>query len=682
MGLTRRSEGLLRAGVTKTAPLCIPHAALQAPSTTRMLPPASLKPPLQRPEPQWPRCLNAYWDGSRWELRGGKTTKKKKRRRSQKAPYSGQEIAFRCWFTSVLFLALCIQRLSHALSVPLLQGIRRRSPRQSQTRGSLPRSDANKEEASHESHPVTVIVADTIIPAASTTAHNRTRPRRRRRPRGGSASCSRATPATATNSDTDNHRTTSISTLASTWAVPLRPLLSLPQKRLQTAAATTKMEPQQQQQQPNKQTPARRRAKRPVNSPARKTYASENDMPSEAVFPIDLAGPFTPQKSASNSPLPQTQTQQSKSKPRNGNKARAKQASSPGPVKHGRTTPPQTTAPKPIAAHAPAFAGATFHASPAPSSLPIPSFLSKALDSPVVHETDRASREPSPPATDSEAPTPQQRFVPREIARQESPLDIFFRADRAEKERARRASSANILGPGTIPFSPPAQTPSPAEPKTLPGGGLFGAGNRRPGFQRNPSSGIPASELDGIPGDSVGPAFSKSYHDRIRAARSGNNNKPSEPVQTTPSGSLPQDTAATSTSTDDMSERLKRFLAIAPTQNGQPQGPTPTQPAPSTATPPRFAEPSPAFLSGSRPPATANLPRPFVLGARTDAVPAGAGAGAGPFAGVGAGVHPLLAPPAMRKPEPSRPPEIVHMEDSLRRMLKMNLGGATGPQAN
>ncbi|KAK3902039.1 hypothetical protein C8A05DRAFT_44449 [Staphylotrichum tortipilum] len=438
---------------------------------------------------------------------------------------------------------------------------------------------------------------------------------------------------------------------------------------------------QQQQQQPNKNTPARRRAKRPVNSPARKTYASENDMPSEAVFPIDLAGPFTPQKSSSNSPLPQSQPQHSKSKPRNGNKARAKQASSPGPVKQGRTTPPQTTAPKPIAAHAPAFAGATFHASPAPSSLPIPSFLSKALDSPVVHETDRASREPSPPATDSEAPTPQQRFMSKEIARQESPLDIFFRADRAEKERARRASSANILGPGTVPFSPPAQIRSPAEPKTLPGG-LFGAGNRRPGFQRNPSSGIPASELNGTMGDSVGPAFSTPYQDRIRAARSGT--KQSNPVQTTPPDSLPQDPT-----TDDMSERLKRFLAIPPTAQAAQQGQTLTQASAPSANAPRFppsggdqparfAEPSPAFLAGNQPPAAANLPRPFVLGARTAGVPDAAASG--PFAA--GGVHPLLAPPAMTKPEPSRSPEIVHMEDSLRRMLKLNLGSAPPPQAN
>ncbi len=418
----------------------------------------------------------------------------------------------------------------------------------------------------------------------------------------------------------------------------------------------------------NKNTPARRRAKRPVNSPARKTYASENDVPSEAgVFPIELAGPFTPQKSASNSPAPASQANQPKSKARNGNKGRAKPASSPGPAKQGRATPPQTAASKPVTAAA--FAGATFHASPAPSSLPIPSFLSKALDSPSVQETDHASREPSPPATDSEAPTPQQRLLPRDIARQESPLDIFFRADRAEKERARRASSANILGADPVPFSPPDQIRPPVEPKTLPGG-LFGASNRRPGFQRSPSSGIPTSELDGTPGDSVGPAFAKSYHDRIRAARS-NNSKQAEPAQQSPPPP-PQDQGVL-----DMSERLKRFLAIPPLEAGQQHGQTaspsgfsnvPHQYASRDHTP-RAGDLQPAFSAAPRPFQAPNAPPPFMLGAR----PTGAPHAPSPF---NSGPHPNLPAPAPASPENGRSPEILHMEDSLRRMLRLNMGPA------
>ncbi|KAG7290500.1 hypothetical protein NEMBOFW57_000502 [Staphylotrichum longicolle] len=388
---------------------------------------------------------------------------------------------------------------------------------------------------------------------------------------------------------------------------------------------------------PNKSTPARRRAKRPINSPARKTYASENDMPSEAVFPIELAGPFTPQKSASHSPAPGSQPNQAKSKPRNGNKALAKTC----------------------------LIARTSKAS----------FLSKALDSPSVQETDHASREPSPPATDSEAPTPQQRLLRGEVPRQDSPLDIFFRADRAEKERARRASSANILGPNPVPFSPPNQIRSPAEPKTLPGG-LFGAGSRRPPFQRNPSSGIPTSELDGTPDDVVGPAFSKPYHDRIRAARS--NNKQAEPAQKSPPPPQ-QDQGAL-----DMSERLKRFLAIPPLEGGQQQQQGPTVSPPGYAdTPlqytsrdptPRQSDLQPAFSSAPRPTGTPNAPSPFAPGPRPMAVPNAQS----PFY---AGGHPILAPSAPRNPDNSRSPEILHMEDSLRRMLKLNLGSAPASAA-
>ncbi|KAK3302078.1 uncharacterized protein B0T15DRAFT_403032 [Chaetomium strumarium] len=414
--------------------------------------------------------------------------------------------------------------------------------------------------------------------------------------------------------------------------------------------------------QPQKGTPARRRAKRPVNSPARKTYASENDMPSEASLPIELPGPFTPRKSASNSPAPSSQTAHPKPKPRNGNNTRVKQASSPRPPKHGQTTPPQTAA-VPKAIPVSAFAGATFHASPAPSSLPIPSFLSKGPGSPSARkDIDRICGEPSPPATDSEAPTPQHRLLKAEPTLQESPLDIFFRADRAEKERARRASSANILRPHPVPFSPPAQIRSPQEPKTVPRE-LFSSGNRRHGLQRKSSTGIPVSELDGTPGTAVGPAFSKPYQDRIRAARS--TEKRGEPMKKPES--YDQNPA-----TVDASERLKRLLAIRSVSNGQ-------QPLQVAAVSRGLADLSPPFGTGSQPasassashvsgPESPEYSRSFVCPPPPEArynyteTP--------PSSGISqAGNRSVITEPVV-----SRAPEIVHMEDNLRRLLKLNIG--------
>jgi len=272
-------------------------------------------------------------------------------------------------------------------------------------------------------------------------------------------------------------------------------------------------------------------------------------MPQDVQFPIHFGGarsPYTPQKPGGN--LPGGLVNNSTTKARPGNKSRQKQGSaSPGPIKPGRTTPPQSAASKTMGA---AFAGATFHASPAPSSLPIPSFLAKALDSPGLKENGPVSNEPSPPATDSEAPTPKHRPLVADIAREESPLDFFFRADRAEKERARRASSANVLATNPGPFSPPVLPTSPQEPRTLPKG-------RRPTSQRNSSFGISANELDGTPGRPMGPAFSTPYQDRIRAARSN-------------------EKSPTSQTNDVLSERLKRFLAVStnldPAQKPEPQG--------------------------------------------------------------------------------------------------------------
>ncbi|KAL1844046.1 hypothetical protein VTJ49DRAFT_5797 [Mycothermus thermophilus] len=448
---------------------------------------------------------------------------------------------------------------------------------------------------------------------------------------------------------------------------------------------------------PQRTTPARRRAKRPVNSPARKNYASENDVPSDVIFPMELGGPFTPKKSASNSPAPGSQPKsQAKSRPRNTNGSgngngnqngngnrRGKQVASPAPAKQGRTTPPQTAPPKPIAEAA--FAGATFHASPAPSSLPIPSFLSKALDSPPsVQRPNGVLREPSPPATDSEAvPTPQHRLLSPTANRTESPLDIFFRADREEKERARRASSANVLGTASVPFSPPSQIRSPAEPKTVPNG-VPGAGGRRPGFQRgHPSGGIPASELDGIPSEFIGPALSKPYQERIREALSSKRQ---------PDGAQQQPNPVQQESAMDMTERLKRFLAIPAANNEQSAQPSQQQ---STKPPPLFSQGPPhsadlasPFASPGFAPNPAMQP-PFTRGfplqqrCASDIPAQFPSAAASSSISLRGGAAPSAAAPYPPNSPGHNDPaaEIMRMEDSLRRILKLGNGPAAAAAA-
>ena len=90
------------------------------------------------------------------------------------------------------------------------------------------------------------------------------------------------------------------------------------------------------------------------------------------------------------------------------------------------------------------YAGPNFHTSPAPSSLPIPRFVSRS----VVAE--RASEPVRTPSDDSSGESSSQhggdsptlrnslRVLANDHAREASPLDIFFNADRQEKaERAR-----------------------------------------------------------------------------------------------------------------------------------------------------------------------------------------------------------------------------------------------------
>lgn len=86
-----------------------------------------------------------------------------------------------------------------------------------------------------------------------------------------------------------------------------------------------------------------------------------------------------------------------------------------------------------------AYAGPTFHASPAASSLPIPKFFSKSV--PNVDKTaslkTMMQQETSQTTSESEASPPQENKQPAQDrrAREESPLDIFFRADREAKAR-------------------------------------------------------------------------------------------------------------------------------------------------------------------------------------------------------------------------------------------------------
>ncbi|CAO2649409.1 Nn.00g067940.m01.CDS01 [Neocucurbitaria sp. VM-36] len=105
-----------------------------------------------------------------------------------------------------------------------------------------------------------------------------------------------------------------------------------------------------------------------------------------------------------------------------------------------------------------AYAGPTFHASPAPSALPIPKFLSRSVPAktragpltPPPEDSSDSAGSPSPSlASPSRAPIP----VPSR--HQDSPLDMLFKADKAERAKNNHGNpaSTNFLQP-SIPVRP------------------------------------------------------------------------------------------------------------------------------------------------------------------------------------------------------------------------------------
>ncbi|MCJ1293816.1 hypothetical protein MMC34_005372 [Xylographa carneopallida] len=166
------------------------------------------------------------------------------------------------------------------------------------------------------------------------------------------------------------------------------------------------------------------------------------------------AGKKSRNKKVPNNQLANGNASQSASKPRNPRSLHPEpRATSMTPVK-------KTTAPSQ------AYAGPTFHASPAPSALPIPRFFSKSV--PVTEKgaslstmmQDDSSEGLSNKSEDS--PTmPNSLRVSQQLIREASPLDFFFNADREEKAKR---SSINMNGISDTSFDQIASTPKIVSP--------------------------------------------------------------------------------------------------------------------------------------------------------------------------------------------------------------------------
>lgn len=205
-----------------------------------------------------------------------------------------------------------------------------------------------------------------------------------------------------------------------------------------------------------KHTPARRGRGGGKNR-GRKNYASEGDALTE--MPTPASFPATPMKSNNASPAPTSQQPNARST----NKRNPKRTPRPNNVSESPalTAPSQRTPPPTDALQmALPYAGSSSFHSPAPNTLPRPAFAKFTKSETFASTSEgrfsrmraesvnvQGTKESSPPPSDCEPASPSQR-VKKEV----HPCDFLFEA---EKEKMRRANSANAASRLEGPFSAP-----------------------------------------------------------------------------------------------------------------------------------------------------------------------------------------------------------------------------------
>ncbi|KAI2788305.1 hypothetical protein POX_e06319 [Penicillium oxalicum] len=295
--------------------------------------------------------------------------------------------------------------------------------------------------------------------------------------------------------------------------------------------------------------PHPRRASKKSNTPQSKNSALLNTPPSSPPGHMSPAGAGAMTDSSVN-------VQSKKRPPRSGKKPQPRNVNgnSSGPYQNGhKHSNSQSGAATPAKDSAVAYAGPTFHASPAPSALPIPSFFSKSLPESELAphletDSDTADMEadlettPSKPRTARSQPT-----KPSQASHQPSPLDFLFQA-------AVQARASNTMGSpeaSTRMRSPQTDSKVLRSHSNHTAGGMFSM----------------ELETDRARASPIGPSFAPSYQDRMNALRSASSptHSPS-PAPAAPSGDQYRATT----------EQLKHMLL----------NPRPQEPPASTNSPP------------------------------------------------------------------------------------------------
>ena len=216
------------------------------------------------------------------------------------------------------------------------------------------------------------------------------------------------------------------------------------------------------------------KSKRRTSNPKNHNQAQHQDM----ALDDDLVSPLTPHRASEPAQGPAESSispMSSKRKPSRGRKKTSSKQEGNNPTTSTAISQPSYPSMEqpqpnitPLRQAPQMYAGPTFHASPAPSSLPIPKFFAKNTtqgeklqDTSSAHSDGSSEQESS--TCGDESPTLRSALrIDGSQAREPSPLDIFFKADRAEKARfsqsgplassARDVDRAKSASPSTASF--------------------------------------------------------------------------------------------------------------------------------------------------------------------------------------------------------------------------------------
>lgn len=220
-----------------------------------------------------------------------------------------------------------------------------------------------------------------------------------------------------------------------------------------------------------------------------------------------------------------------------------------------------------------AYAGPTFHASPAPSSLPMPRFFSKAQSLPAnsaLAPTEEAlphgaSPTKNPPPSPSPVVAANATVPQAPIPREASPLDLLFNAHRAEKVRERSTGSGTSYGNANDSSISPYRHPVRPFPGSVAGQGYAAQGGNA-GYSSDTSR-------DASFSNSQRPSNKEMFMMEVDAPEAQRSQQPSSPLsfeqrlRAVQAQASP--TRASNVSAMDDDQRLAKSLALKQLLKGQ-----------------------------------------------------------------------------------------------------------------